>query len=346
MLGIIQNIGIEALTSTVSKSRISIAERCENLILSNKVERLTRGTGIKALSIVEPSVCTSDLCVEAAKRIFSTGIDREDIGAVVFISQTADYLTPATSYYIQNRLGLPTDILAFDINLGCSGFVYGIHVAASLLSNIDNKVLLCCGDTSSRNAFPKDTSMMSIAADAGSVAIISKYASDKNKKIFYNIESFGDRADLLLVARGGARKPKIIEGEDVNLLKENYCNMDGMGVMNFSLKEVPENIERLLQYAKIEKNEIDMAVLHQANGLIVKTLADKLHIPREKVPFKSAYIGNTSSASIPVCLSELAKDGEYKLYQNVLLSGFGVGMSVASMMIDFSDMTVLETGEI
>lgn len=344
MLGKLSGVEIEAVGAVVSKNRVSVEDRCKDLLPAKKAARLAKGTGIHKLSIAEPEVCTSDLCYQAAERIFASGWDRNDIGALIFITQTADYLTPATSYYLQERLHLPKDIIAYDVNLGCSGFVYGIFQAASMLDFLGNrKVLLMVGDTSSRNAFPQDTGLLSIAGDAGAATIIGR--SDDSEAVFH-IESFGERADMLLVKRGGYRALRLTEGEMLTDNIENYCNMDGLGVMDFSLEDVPKNIEQLFEYASIGAEEVEMALVHQANSMIVSSLADKLGIQREKMPFCSEDIGNTSSASIPVLMSEMQSRGEFKPCSKVLLSGFGVGMSVASAMVDLSRTKILETGEL
>ena len=344
MLGQISGFGLEAVTATVSSKRISIEERCSDLLPAKKAARLAKGTGVHHLSIAEPDVCTSDLCYQAAERLFSAGWDREDIGALIFITQTADYLTPATSYYLQERLHLPKDIIAYDVNLGCSGFVYGIFQAASMLDFLGGrKVLLLAGDTSSRNAFPQDTGLLSIAGDAGAAAILGQ---SQGAKALFHIESYGERADMLLVKRGGYRAPRLTEGEKLANIQENYCNMDGLGVMDFSLEDVPRNIEQLLGYASLSLEAVDIALVHQANSMIVASLADKLGMEREKMPFRSENIGNTSSASIPVLMSEMQRRGEFGSYQRALLSGFGVGMSIASVLMDLSCTKVMETDEL
>lgn len=343
MLNKIPGVRLEAVGATVSKNRISVEERCQSLLPAKKATRLAKGTGIHRLSIAESEVCTSDLCYKAAEKVFSSGWDKNDIGALIFITQTADYLTPATSYYLQERLHLPKDIIAYDVNLGCSGFAYGIFQAACMLPFLgDRKVLLLAGDTSSRNAFPQDTGLLSIAGDAGAAAIIGNGDEDA----FFHIESYGERADMLLVKRGGYRALRLTENGDLANIQENYCNMDGLGVMDFSLEDVPKNIANLLEYASLNVDSLDIALVHQANSMIVSSLADKLNIPREKMPFRSESIGNTSSASIPVLMSEMKRRGEFGTYNKALLSGFGVGMSIASVVMDLSHTTVLETSEL
>lgn len=342
MIGLLEDVGIEALTATVARNCVPIEEVLKDLMPEKKAKRLAHGTGIEALSLAPSDICTSDLCCDSASRLLAE-IDRSEIGAIIFISQTADYLTPATSYYLQERLGLSHDILAFDVNLGCSGFCYGVFLAGTLLPALGGrKVLLCCGDTSSRNSYPADSSMLSIAGDAGAAAVVVPM---QGGNLCYHIESFGEMADYLLVARGGYRAFRIADEEGLALRKDNYVVMDGMGVMNFTLDEVPRNIQALLDFAKLNISAIDRAILHQANAMVVRTLAARIGIEEERAPFVCGRIGNTSSASIPVCLAELASFDAYE-GGRFLLSGFGVGMSIASLLMDFSEVRVLETNAI
>lgn len=342
MLGTLRDVGIEALTATVSKNRVPVEAVLKDLMPEKKARRVAQGTGIEALSLAPSSVCTSDLCYDSAHRLLST-IDRNEIGALIFISQTPDYLSPATSYYLQERLGLPHDILAFDINLGCSGFCYGVFLAGTLLPTLGGrKVLVCCGDTASRNVHPEDTSMLSILGDAGAAAILSP---QRGRDLCWHIESFGEMADYLLIARGGYRAPRIADETGLSLQRDNYVVMDGMGVTDFTIDNVPKNVRAMLAYAGVEISAIDRAILHQANAMIVRTLAARIGMEENRVPFMSGQIGNTSAASIPVCLAEMARLGGYE-GSRFLISGFGVGMSVASLLIDFSEVRVLETGEI
>ena len=175
MLGIIENVTIESLVATVSKDRVPVEERCKDIIKPKRMARVKAGTGIEKLSVVAPGITASDLCVASAERIFDEGLaKREDIGAVFFVTQKPDYPLPATSYSIQQRLNLGTDIMAFDVNCSCPGFVYGVYIAASMQSNLQKKILLCCGDviTSEYIVNPRDTSGRPIMGEGGAAAII------------------------------------------------------------------------------------------------------------------------------------------------------------------------------
>ena len=347
MKGFIENVGIDCLTATVTKKRISIMDRCKDSIPPKRLARLSKGVGISHLSYADPAVCTSDFCIEAAERLFANEVQKEEIGAVIFVTQSSDYLIPATSYVIQHRLGLATDILAFDINLGCSGFTYGIYIAASLLQNIEKKVLLLVGDVSNKHRPAKSLTFLPVIGDAGAAAIVSRRVPEQSRKMFFDIASYGDKYQCIITPRGAARA-EITRDEHGEILPEpeNYTIMDGMEVTNFSEYETMDSIRSLLSIADISADALDIAVCHQANQMIVSTLAKKLGLPNEKVPFASEEIGNTSSASIPVCISELARRGEWKPYRHALLCGFGVGMSVASLLMDMSDTHVLPISEV
>ena len=351
MLGILANVRIQSLCTMVSKYRMPVEQRLAHLMTEKRAKRVIVGTGVSKLSIVEDGLCASDLCVGAAERLFSeTSISKSEIGAVVFVSQKPDYPVPATAFSIQSRLGLGTDVLAFDVNSSCPGFVYGLYITSSMLSNLNKKVLLCCGDvTSPRNVTnPNDSAFMAIMGDGIAVAVVENVPQENGRKIYYNIESYGDKLNVLYEPRGRARGPRHTDAEgNIILEKENYTLMDGMAIADFTLQEVPRNINNLLDYVKIRKDDLDIAMVHQANGLIVNSLAEKLGMSNTQMPFKCDCIGNTDMASISICMTELKKDGaDYTKYHKVLLSGFGAGLSVASMIMDLSDIKILPTGEI
>ncbi len=346
MLNSFEGIELEALSTVVSKTRVPVEIRCKNLIDEKKAKRLMKSTGFHKLSIADHAYCTSDLCVAASKALLKDCVLPQEIGAIIFITQTADYFSPSSAYLIQDQLGLDHDTLVFDINLGCSGFVYGLYVAASLLSNMDRKILVCCGDTSSRTAYPLDTSMLSIAGDAGAAAIVGKKSGTPEKKMFFHIKSYGEKAKCIYMPRGAYRAQKLMENNMLTMDPDNYGVMHGTEVTDFTLDYVPPNITDLLAYAAMNTDEIDIAFLHQANRLMVTSIGDALSLPSDKVPFVTENIGNVSSASIPVCFTEMKKHGVWGNFKKILLSGFGIGMSIASVVLKDNEVKVLETMEI
>ena len=342
MLLKVENVALEVVGAYVSKNRVSIEERLKNIVTDKKISRLKKGTGFEAFSIADEKICTSDLCAAAAEKLFAeTEIKRQDIRAIIFITQTPDYVLPSTSHILHHRLNLNHDCAAFDINLGCSGFVYGLYVAASLVQNLDGKILLLCGDTTTRNFFEEDISCLSVFGDAGTAAIVSK---NFGQKIFFNLQTFGELAETIFMPRGAYRNPYIVENNSINV-RENFAVMDGAKVLDFSTKFVPQNLIDLMKFAQVKISDIGGFFLHQANKLILQDIAIKLNVAEEKVPFKSARIGNTSSASIPVIFSEMARLNEPINFLSVL-SGFGVGMSIASAVVDLKNLICLPTGEI
>lgn len=342
MLFTVENAALEVVASYVSKNRVSIDERLKNLVVDKKISRLKKGTGFEAFSIADENICASDFCAAAAEKIFATTeIQRSDIRAIIFVTQTPDFFLPSTSHILHQRLGLPRDAVAFDINLGCSGFVYGLYVAASLVQNLDGKILLLCGDTVTRNIFEDDISCLSVFGDAGTAAIISK---SQWQKFFFNVQTYGELSEAIFMPRGAYRNKLVVENNSLNV-RENFVTMDGAAVMNFSTKFVPKNLSDLMNFAQIDVSEIGNFFLHQANRLMLENIASQLKIPAEKVPFKSERIGNTSSASIPVTLCEMARLNESVNFLSVL-SGFGVGMSIASAVVDLTNLICLPTEEI
>ncbi|MDY6267934.1 MAG: 3-oxoacyl-[acyl-carrier-protein] synthase III C-terminal domain-containing protein [Selenomonadaceae bacterium] len=340
-----EHAALESVTATVSKEIVPVTKHLEGLASERKALRLQKGTGIESLSLARPELCTSDLAMESIHRMIENGaVTREQVGALLFISQTADYLTPSTSHVMQGKLGLGGDVIAMDIELGCSGFVYGLYLAAALLPTLapGKKVLLCGGDTSSRNADPTETAMRSIAGDAAFAAVIGIPTPRQSSKMYFHITTDGSKADYLLVARGGSRANRLTDTEgQLTTDKGNFVQMNGMGVMDYTLYDVPKNIQELLSFAKKQPSEVELAVLHQANQMTVTTMAEKLGIAKERVPFRAQRYGNTSSASIPLCISELS---EPLPEHGLLLSGFGVGMSTASVYMDGMQTNVLKTG--
>ena len=342
MLVNIENVALEVIAACVSKNRVTVEERLQNFVADKKISRLKKGTGFEAFSIADKNLCTSDLCMVAAENIFSnTEIKKSEIRAIIFITQTPDYILPATSYILQDRLGLNRECAAFDINLGCSGFVYGIYVASSLSQNLDGKILLMCGDTGTRNIHEEAVAGLSVFGDAGTAAIVSKR---QGSKIFFNIQTFGEFSDAIFMARGAYRNSLIVKDNSLNV-PENFASMDGAKVADFSTKFLPQNLNDLMKFANVDISDIGGFFLHQANKMILQNIASQLKLTEEKVPFKSARIGNTSSASIPVTLCEMKRLNEPVNFLSVL-SGFGVGMSIASAIVDLTNLICLPTGEL
>ena len=252
---------------------------------------------------------------------------------------------PATAYILQDRLKLPNNLVAFDVNLGCSGFVYGLYLASSILNNLgDKKVMICCGDVQPRNKKPKETGVGALLGDAGACIIISK--SCNSDPTIFNINSYGEHWSSLIKLKSDSRYSKKFPKDILAVEKENredFIFMDGMVITDFTINEVPANIEELLLAANLSKDDIGTYLFHQPQKLLIDSLTERLAINPESVIFNSQHIGNTSSASIPLLLTEMGEEWNTRANKKVLMSGFGVGLSVASVIIDLDSTICLET---
>lgn len=329
MLSRFNGVGIKAISACIPSTNYSLLEYGPDIITDKETKRFIKSTGFSNLVIAKEDVTTSDLCYKAAINLFgSIGIDRKDIDGLVFVTQTPDWFLPATCHHLQDRLGLSNNIVCFDVNEGCSGYEQGLYLASLLVSSKQCKnVLLLAGDTISKITNPNDRATRLIFGDAGTASVIG----EDNSYMVFNINTYGDKYEAIMT--GGSRHRLTHSSEHNGLL-----SLDGLGIMNFTLNEVPENILDLLDYAKIKKENIDLFACHQANKLILMSLADKLEISRERLPFVAGKTGNTSSASIPLMLCQ----EKFVDLANVLLCGFGVGLACASCLTDLSNTNILD----
>lgn len=295
-------------------------------------------TGIKERRIASENCCTSDMCFAAAEQLIKElNWNKEEINLLIFVSQSPDYFLPATSILLQSRLGLSKNTMAFDINLGCSGYVYGLSVITSLIQQFGfGKALLLVGDKSTSSTNPKDKTTFPLFGDAGTATAIV----NKKNRICFNLQSNGEGKDAIIIPGGATRNPYkegiLNDKEFESGIIRNACNLhlNGADVFNFSLSEVKPNIEKLAENFKINLEEIDFFIFHQANKLMMESIRKKMKINADKFPINIDRFGNTSSASIPLAivteLQEKLKEKPLKL----LLSGFGVGFSWGSIYLE------------
>lgn len=337
MIADIDGIHIAAINSALPHKLLTVNEYTNGMVTEKEAKRLAKNTGFEMLRISDERVATSDLCFSAAENIFlQSSVKKQDVDAIVFVSQTSDYLLPATSHVLQNRLELSEEIIALDINQGCSGYVYGLFVSSMLVNSGKCKnVLLCAGDTISKLTAETDRATRTIFGDAGTATIISK----GNQTISFQMNSLGKDYSAIIVENSRFKGNNQVE-------KNSFLHLDGMEIMNFTLDVVPQNIKKLLNYIHVDKNEIDLFACHQANQLILLSLADKLGIDKAKLPFVANRIGNTSSASIPLIFTENYYDAKQAGLKKVIACGFGVGLSVATAYINLSNTEILRTIEI
>lgn len=333
----IDNVRVKGIAGAVPRGELSNWDYKH--ITEQERKLLIKTTGIEKRRMVGNSgLTTTDLCKAAAERLLEeTGTSKEDIQILVFVSQTPDYFLPASSITLQNRLGLSKSCMAFDINLGCSGFVYGLSAISALISaGKFKKGLLLCGDISSAGPPEEDKSVFPLFGDGGTATLL-EYDTNATTMNFSN-QSNGEGYEAIIVREGGMRKPftvdsfTMVEKEKGISRASRNLELNGMAVFNFSVTEVPKNIVEFFQLTSSDPDSYDYFVMHQANLLMNETIRKKLKFPPEKIPYTLSKFGNTSSASIPLTIASELRDkvgGEVSW----LLSGFGVGLSWATVSL-------------
>ena len=308
---------------------------------AEKLEKIVAATGVRYRHKAPETECASDYSVAAAKRILKDqDIDVNDIGIVVFVSQSSDYILPATSCIIQDRLGLPADTIAFDVNLGCSGYVYGLCIVGSLLKISKKRyALLLAGDTNAGHVSSNDQSALFIFGDAGTATLLEKV--DNDAMMMFSIETDGSKADSLIIKAGGARNPIKPDSliprlwPDGNTRADNQIYMDGMEIFSFAISTVVQHVKDLIENTEIYHG----FVFHQANYFMLETMRKQIKIPKDKFLYSIQNYGNTSSASIPITICH--NNANLEMNDRYLLCGFGVGLSWASADVTFDRCRIL-----
>ena len=309
------------------------------------VERFIETTGIEYRHTVKGSdLCTSDLCFGAADLLIEElKWRRDEVDCLIFVSQTHDYILPATACILQHRLGLSIDCFSMDISLGCTGWVYGLSTIASLMATGSlKKGLLLSGDTTTVTKSPRDKSTYPLFGDAGTATAL-EYREGIGSMMF-QMGTDGKGYDAIMIPDGGFRNFYNEHSLDVEEVEPGiYRNrlqsiLNGPAVFTFAITKVPRSVDSLLEHFQLSKDEIDYFVFHQANLMMNEKIRSKLKIEPSKVPYSLREYGNTSSASVPLTIvSELGSvlnKGNHRL----LCSAFGVGLSWASVVFDTSDL--------
>ena len=270
-----------------------------------------------------------DLAVIAAEKLFAKGeVLKDDIDFVMLCTQSPDYLLPTSACIIQDRLGLSVNTGALDFNLGCSGYEYGLALAKGLVvAGISKNVLLLTAETYNKHLHPRDKGNRTIFGDGASATVVS---SDGFAEIGeFVLGTKGKGAEFLMVKTGGARYPEkkneVVFDEDGNPKSPDYLFMDGQEIFMFTLMTVPKMIKQTLAKHQLEKEDINLFVFHQANKYMLEHLRGKMKIDEDKFFVNLANVGNTVSSTIPIALADAKVQG--KLKGNVLIAGFGVGLS-------------------
>lgn len=299
-------------------------------------------SGVVQRHIAAEEETAFDLAARAADRLFAPGRqDRDAVDAVIFCTQSPDYIMPSNAFLLHAHLGLKEEVLAFDYNLACSGYIYGLAIARSLiLSGTASRVLLATGDTYSRHINKGDRSARVLFGDGAAVTLVTASGGEEGISDLM-LATSGKHYRKFYVPAGGARLPSSTETavEEVdasnNVRSKNDIYMDGMGVWSFIQSTVPKQIRALLDRNSLTVDDVDLYVFHQASKLTLDSLVKVLRLDPEKVFIDLAETGNLVSASVPVALHKALAAGRIPPGSTVLISGFGVGLSWGSMLIKF-----------
>jgi 3-oxoacyl-[acyl-carrier-protein] synthase III len=338
---IFHNKTITGILTVLPANEVKFEEEMENYNFSAaKSLKLKMAMGYNKHRIAEKDVTISDLCVFGLNHLFESELlKKEEIDALILVTQSPEYFMPGTSNIIQGKLQLKQDMICMDINQGCAGFLVGLFQAFMLLEQEQiNKVVLLNADVLSQKVSKRDRNSHPLIGDGASVTIVEK--SIKPTTIFANIKMDGTSYDALIIPAGGFKTPasaetaEMIEDAAGNFRSLNNLVMKGDEVFNFVQREVPLMISDLLINAGVDKNAIDFFMFHQPNKFMLNKLADKIAVPREKMPSNIVEnFGNSSGVSIPTAIS--FNLGNRLINESLLicLAGFGVGLTWASLLI-------------
>ena len=332
----LKNVRFAGMASCVPKRIVSNLTDCKPQIRAER-ERLVRNIGIETRRMAPEWQCFSDLALEATEKLLDSLQWRKDeIDALIVVTQSPDYPIPATAIILQDRLGLPHTTVAFDVNLGCSAYPFGIHLLGSMISAGGiKKGLLLVGDRSATLTDP-------IFSDAATATALE--FDESASPMYFDLNSDGSGYRAIMLPVGGQREPIGIqhlvpfrEDENDHWRRATDLVLDGPAVLSFSTQRVPPAVEKLLAYAGASKDEVDYFVFHQANRMINETIRKKLGLPVEKVPSTLRDFGNSSGASLPVTMTARINKELEAGRKRVVLSGFGIGLSWGTALVDIEN---------
>lgn len=331
-LSTLHNVRFAGMASCVPKRVISNTEDCPPQLRSER-ERLVRNIGIQTRRICPDWQCFSDLAFDASNQLLNElGWDRSEIGALIVVTQSPDYLIPSTAIILQDRLGLPQSTIAYDVNLGCSAYPFGLQLLGSLISaGAVKKGLLLVGDKCASLNDP-------LFSDAGTATAL-EFAMNASP-MHFNLNSDGSGHKVIMLPVGGHREPFAHHhtipklDEDGRKRYPGELMLDGSAVLSFSTQRVPPMVNQTLEYAGIQLDDVDYFVFHQANKMINETIRKKLQLTPEKVPTTLAEFGNTSGASLPITMTTRIRDSLQTGAHRVMLTGFGVGLSWGTCVVE------------
>ena len=348
------NKKISGLLCVLPAKEVAFEEELENYTFPPRQSlKLKTIMGYDKKRVVSEGTTVSDLCVAGLEYLFERKLLlRDAIDGLILVTQTPDYIMPATSSIIHGRLGLKEDMVCIDINQGCAGYIVGLTQAFMLLEQDEiNKVVLLNADVLSLKVSKKDRNSNPLVGDAAAITIVEKSLTKNLTSV--STKTDGTGAFALHIPAGGIKLPSdsttcvITEDSSGNLRSQDHLVMRGDEVFHFVQTHVPPLIENLLKKRNIRKEDIDYFMFHQPNKFMLNKLADKLNVSRDKMPFNVVEkFGNSSGASIPVAMALNASHELRKSKLRLCLAGFGVGLTWAAMIVDIEELEYCEIIEI
>lgn len=341
----IDGIRIAGIASAVPETLVTLEDDARRFG-EEEMRRVAKNIGVKQRHVAR-HLCASDLAQHASRRLLrDLDWDPKSIDVLVYVTQCPDYPAPSTACLIQTRLGLGTHCAAFDVNLGCSGYTYGLWMIASLLGGGMKRGLLLVGDTASRAASPHDRSVVPLFGDGASATALE--VKDGAASMDFIVGTDGSGAKHLNSRAGGYRhrwSPASLElrtGEDGVLRSDENTYMNGAEVLTFAIQQVPPLVNAIRDMRNWRDEDVDAYVFHQASAFMLKTVARLAKLPAAKVVTQLENYGNTSVASIPVAISAGLRDALATRTQKLVLVGFGIGWSWAAAAVEWGPIVMPE----
>lgn len=304
------------------------------------VDKVAQKVGVNSRHVAQEGETAGDMAEKAALQLFKEyNINPKSIDFIMLCTQSPDHFLPSTACILQYRLGIPTSAGAFDYNLGCSGCIYGMAVAKGLIAaGIAKNVLLLTAETYNKYLHPSDKSNRSIFGDGAAACLISTDGFAEIGEFVLGTDGSGYKH--LIVETGASRKKEKTGVESIDddghIRREDYLYMDGSAIFNFTLDAVPTMMKQVLEKNNLEKDQIDYYVFHQANKFMLNTIRKVCVLPKDKFYINLAETGNTVSSTVLIGLKDCITNKIIKTGDNVMISGFGVGLSWGGVILKWT----------
>lgn len=348
----VNNVEIKGVACAVPK-QVKYAKD-QSFFTEIEAENFTSVTGVECSRTAPEGMTCADLCQAAAEKLLeSSGWDKDSISMLVFVTASRDFFVyPNTANILQDKLGLSDECMAFDLPFACSGYVYGLSVASSMMQTGNIKrALLLVGETNSKIQNSEDKTVWALHGDAGSATLL-EYNENVKHPIQFHVCSDGSGWEAIICKEMGARYPATVESLKPVKIGDGIvrapweCNMDGMSVFSFAITRPGQCIKGLCDYFEFELNNINYLLIHQANKMIDEKLRKKLKLSQEQVPYSMMQFGNTSSCTIPITMVTQIRSELQEKENELVMCGFGSGLSWGAVHIFTDNIIIPELVEI